>query len=147
MEAELFIHFISSGPGRAAQLCLPNACAADSLPLARSTLDQGLLPFPSHLISMEWLGVGAPGGFILFNLYLMGRRVVSSPKTPRPFHHWGLPQRCCPFSHPSKALGGTGGSPRGRCWMPAGGGTFASGEVATGRGRGCPEEQAGGQGR
>lgn len=96
MEAELFIHFISSGPGRAAQLCLPNACAADSLPLARSTLDQGLLPFPSHLISMEWLGVGAPGGFILFNLCLMGRRVVLSPKTPRPFHHWGLPQRCCP---------------------------------------------------
>lgn len=121
MEAELFIHFISSGPGRAAQLCLPNACAADSLPLGRSTLDQGLLPFPSHLISMECLGVGVLAGFILFNLHLIGRRVVLSPDpTTLPPSRAAtalLPLPSCASSRPSKALGATWGL-AGAPWPP-----------------------------
>lgn len=110
MEAELFIHFISSGPGRAAQLCLLNACAADSLPLGRSTLDQGLLPFPSHLISMECLGVGVLGGFILFNLHLIARGEGGSSLNPTilpPLRAATalLPLPSCTSSRPPKARG------------------------------------------
>lgn len=143
MEAELFIHFISSGPGRAAQLRLLNACAVGSLPLGRSTLHQGLLPFPSHLISIEWLGevgAGVSGFFSFYSVFNPKEDGVISTASPPLRAATALKHlSSCALGCPCQGLraGGTRGAARGldpthiqyRCLVTAGRGPGQGWEV------------------